>query len=206
MKKLLKTFVIFLLLPVLVFVGCKDDKKELPKIDTARYFKDKITIHRNAFAETSTDSLSILTKDKPDNNLLSQYTKFEINAEPVWIYKMYIEKISFYVYCSESSETILTVNLKMTDLATEDAIWAATQENVQAESFEAQCDILPEAYKSVKCNFEINRTVIVATGSTLSIDILNSRDIYSGDAENKSTFSWLIYGLEVRGESRTYTR
>ena len=51
MKKLLKTFVIFLLLPVLVFVGCKDDKKELPKIDTARYFKDKITIHRNAFTE-----------------------------------------------------------------------------------------------------------------------------------------------------------
>ena len=205
MKKILKTFVIFLLLPVLVFVGCKD-KKELPKIDTARYFKDKITIHRNAIAESSTDSLSILTQEKLDNNLLSQYTKFEINAEPIWMYKMFIEKISFYVYCGESSETILTINLKMTDLATEDDIWASTQENVQAESFESQCDILPEAYKAVKCNFEINRTVIAATGSTLSIDILNSINIYSGDTENKSTFTWLIYGLEVQGESRTYTR
>lgn len=204
-KNLLKSLVIFLLLPVLILVGCKD-KKELPTISTAKYFKNKVTVSRNGFADASSETLDILTKEKADKAYLAPYTKFELSAEPVWIYKMFIEKITFYVYCNESSETILTVNLKMTDLATEDAIWSATQETVESETFESQCSVEPKAFKPIKCVFEINRTVIVATGSTLSIDILNSLEIYSGDAETKSSFMWLIYGFEVHGESRAYTR
>lgn len=205
MKKILKTLVIFMLLPVIILVGCKKSKT-LPAISTTKYFKEDITISRNGIADTSTDKISLLTQDKPKEENFSQYKKFTINAEPVWIYKMFIEKISFYVYCNESSESQMIINLKMTDLATEDAIWKATQETVEAESFETQCTITPQARKAVKCNFEINRTVIVATGSTLSIDIENSLELYSGDAETKSTFMWQIYGLEVFGESRTYTR
>lgn len=204
-KNLFKSLVIFLLLPVLILVGCKD-KKELPTISTAKYFKNKVTVSRNGFAEASSETLDILTKEKADKAYLAPYTKFELSAEPVWIYKMFIEKITFYVYCNESSETILTVNLKMTDLATEEAIWSATQETVESETFESQCSVEPKAFKPIKCVFEINRTVIVATGSSLTIDILNSLEIYSGDAETKSSFMWLIYGFEVHGESRAYTR
>ena len=204
-KHLLKTLVIFLLLPVIVFVGCKG-KKDLPTISNTRYLKNKVTVSRNGFAESSSETLDIITKSKADKKLLSPYTKFEISADPVWMYKMYVEKITFYVYCNESSETILTVNLKMTDLATEDAIWSATQETVESETFESQCSVQPKAYKAIKCIFEIKRTVIVATGSTITIDILNSLEIYSGDAETKSTFQWLIYGFEIHGESRAYTR
>ena len=204
-KHLFKSLVIFLLLPVLILVGCKN-KKELPKISTAKYFKNQVTVSRNGFAEESTETLDILTQEKANKAYLAPYEKFTLAAEPVWIYKMYIEKISFYVYCNETSETILTVNLKMTDLATEDAIWSATQETVESETFESQCSVEPKAFKPTKCIFEINRTVIVATGSTLSIDILNSLEIYSGDSENPSTFMWLIYGLEIHGESRAYTR
>ena len=205
MKKLLKSLVIFMLLPVIILVGCKKSKT-LPAISIARYFKEDITISRNGIADTNTDKISILTQNKPKEENFSQYRKFTINAEPVWIYKMYIEKISFYVYCNESNESQMIINLEMTNLATEDAIWAATQETVESETFSSQCTLTPQARKAIKCNFEINRTVIVATGSTLSIDIENSLELYSGDAETKSTFMWQIYGLEVYGESRTYTR
>ena len=204
-KNLFKSLIIFLILPVLILVGCKN-KNELPIISTTKYFKDKVTVSRNGFADASTETLEILTQEKADKKYLAPYEKFELSAEPVWIYKMFIEKITFYVYCNESSETILTVNLKMTDLATEDAIWNATQETVESETFESQCSVQPQAYKPIKCVFEINRAVIVATGSTLTIDILNSLEIYSGDAETKSSFMWLIYGFEVHGESRAYTR
>ena len=212
-KNILKTLAIFLLLPVLVFVGCKDSKKTLPAIAVSHYFKQEISIKRNSLSDvgtlvplTSPDDISILTKTKPDLNLLSQYLKFEISAEPLWIYKMFIQKISFYVYCNESSETLMTITLRITDVASEEAIWAATQETVTAETFKTYCSFTPQANKSIKCNFEINRTVIVATGSTLSIDIEESKDLFSSTTDHQSTFQWLIYGLEVNGESRTYTR
>ena len=203
-KNLLKSLVIFLLLPVLIFVGCKNSKS-LPSIKISRYFKEKITISRYGFPEASKDTISLLTQKKAKAENLSPYTKFEISAQPVWIYKMYIEKISFYVYCNETTETPLTINLKMTDLATEDAIWASTEEAVSSEDYEEQCMVEPKAFKAIKCNFNINRTVIVATGSTITINV-DSLEIFSSDETNESTFKWLIYGFEVHGESRAYTR
>lgn len=203
-KNILKSLVIFLLLPVLIFVGCKDSKS-LPKITASRYFKDKITISRHGFAETSTDSLSLLTQKKAKKQNLSAYTKFEINAQPIWIYKMYVQKISFYIYCNETTETQLTINLKMTDLASEDDIWASTEENISVSDYEEQCSVAPKAYKSVKCTFEIGKTVVMATGSTITINV-DSLEIFSLDENGESTFRWLIYGFEVHGESRAYTR
>ena len=99
-KNLLKSLVIFLLLPVLIFVGCKDSKS-LPSISISRYFKEKVTVSRNGFAESNTEKISILTQSKAKDEYLSPYTKFEIAAQPIWIYKMYIEKIEFYVYSNQ---------------------------------------------------------------------------------------------------------
>ena len=203
-KNLLKTLVIFLLLPVLVFVGC-GKSKSLQSIKISRYFKDKITISRNGFPEPSTDSISLLTQKKAKQENLSPYTKFELNVQPVWMYKMYVETISFYVYCNESSENLLTLSLKMTDLADEEDILNSTDETVESSTFEKQCDIEPKAFKAIKCTFAVNKTVIVATGSTLTIEV-DSLEIFSSDEENPSTFKWLIYGFEVHGESRAYTR
>ena len=212
MKKiLLKTLIIFLLLPMIIFVGCKD-KKTLPAISVSKYFKNEITISRHGVSfdptkpHNSTDTLSLLTQTEAKEENLSKYKEFKINAEPLWIYKMYIEKISFYVYCNESSESLLTINLSITDVASEDDIWNSSNENVETDTFSTQCTITPESRKPIKCNFPINRTVLGATGSTLTIDILNSLELYSSNEDNVSTFQWLIYGLEVHGESRAYTR
>ncbi len=203
-KNLLKSLVIFLLLPVLIFVGCKNSKS-LPSITISRYIKDKITVSRYGFAEDSTDTVSLLTQKKAKNQYLSPYTKFELNAQPIWIYKMYVQKITFYVYCNKTTETQLTLNLKMTDLASEDDIWASKDENVSTADYEAQCTVEPKAYKSIKCTFEIDKTVIVATGSTITINV-DSMEIFSLDENGESSFRWLIYGFKIHGESRAYTR
>lgn len=204
MKKfLLKTLAIFLLLPVLVFVGCKS--KSLPSISIARYFKEKVTVSRHGFAEASTEKISLLTQSKAKDEYLSPYTKFEISAQPLWIYKMYVEKITFYVYCNETTETQLTLNLKMTDLATEEDILSSTNENVSTSAYEEQCTVSPKAFKSIKCTFEINKTVVLATGSTITINV-DSLEIFSLNENSESTFRWLIYDFEVHGESRSYSR
>lgn len=202
-KHLQKSLLALLLIPVLIFGGC--GKKKLPAISISRYFQDTLTISRFGISETSTESVSMLTASKPNAQNLSKYTKFEFTATPNWIYKMYIEYISFYVYASEDSQYQMVVNLKMTDLATEQAIMSATTETVETETYEQQCNITPKKNKAIKCIFNINRTVISALGANVSIDILNSLELFAGE-EDSNTFTWLIYGLEIHGESRAYTR
>ena len=93
----------------------------------------------------------------------------------------------------------------MTDLASEEEIWSSTQEAIPSKNYEEQCTIEPKAYKSIKCTFEINQTVVLATGSTITINV-DSLEIFSINENGESTFKWLIYGFEVHGESRAYTR
>ena len=204
-KSILKRLAIFLLLPILVFVGCKKSDS-IPAISITRYFKDDVSISRFNLTESTTDTITLLSQKKANKKNLSKYIKFELKAEPVWMYKMYIEKIVFYVYCNETSEYLLTLNLKMTDLSKEEDILNNTNENVPREDIELQYDVSPKAFKSIKCTFNINRTLNVATGSTITIDILNSLELFSSYGEDQSTFMWLIHGFKVYGESRAYSR
>ena len=203
-KKLLKSLLIFLLLPVLIFVGCKN--KELPAINLSRYLKKEISIKTHDISQAKTADLSIITEKKPNVEYLAQYLKFEIPANNVWMYKMYVEKITFYVYCNETSEFQMIVNVKMSDLASEEDILNTKTENVETETIEEQITLTPEAKKSIKCTININKTVVNALGSTITIDTYNSRELFSGDGESNSSFTWMIYGFEIHGESRSYSR
>lgn len=205
-KNLLKSILVFLLLPVMMFAGCKSKETPLPKINLSRYFKEEISVLRYGITDTTTDSLSLLTEKKAKKSNLSKYQKFELNANSVWIYKMYIESITFYVYCNESSDYQMTVNVTMSDLADESEILNSIDTNVETETVEQQCSLFPKAKKAIKCNVKINKTVVNALGSTITIDILNSPELFSSDGETESTFMWLIYGFEIHGESRTYSR
>jgi hypothetical protein len=59
-----------------------------------------------AYAIPSTGALAAASiafyfnKAKAEN--LSKYLKFELTADNVWMYKMYVQKITFYVYCNEN--------------------------------------------------------------------------------------------------------
>lgn len=206
-KKLFSIIFSIILLPVVLFAGCKSKSKTLPAINLSKYFKDEISISRYDISESSSDTISLLTQKKAKKENLSKYTKFELNADPVWIYKMYIDSISFYVYCNESSEYQMTINLKMTNLAEESVILESKQDTVTTEDVEQQCTILPKGKKAIKCVIPINKTVVNALGSTITIDLSNSPELFSNnDDDSSSTFEWLIYGFEIHGESRTYSR
>lgn len=205
MKKLLKSALSFLLLPVLLFTACK--KSELPAINLSRYLKDSISVTRYGISEATSDTLSLITQKKADKDLLSKYQKFELTADSVWMYKMYIEKITFYVYCNESSEYQMTINVKMTDLASEEDILNSKTESADTTTIEEQVTITPKAKKAVKCTVKIGKTVVNALGSSISIDLDNSPELFSNtDDETESNFMWLIYGFEIHGESRTYSK
>lgn len=205
-KKLLNLLFVILILPVLVLTGCKKGSSSLPAINISRYFKDEITISRYKIEKDDTDSISLLTQKKAKKENLSKYVKFELNADPVWIYKMYVESIVFYVYCNESSEFQMTINVKMTNLADESAILESKSDNVATEDVEQQVTIMPKGKKAIKCVVPINKTVVNSLGSTITIDFKNSPELFSSDGENESSLMWLIYGFQVHGESRTYSR
>ncbi len=204
MKKILKSLLVFLILPVLVFAGCKN--KELPSINLSRYLQSNISVKRHGIAEASSIKLSSITEKKPNLENLSQYLKYEIKSDNVWMYKMFVEKITFYVYCNETSEFQLIVNIKMTDLASEEDIFSSKTESVETETIEEQVSLTPKAKKAVKCTININKTVVNALGSTITIDAYNSPELFSSDNENSSSFQWMIYGFEIHGESRSYSR
>lgn len=203
MKKLLKLLLVFLLVPIIMLTGCK--KKALPSINLARYLKDEITV-KQLNIDTTTKNLSLLTESEAKDENLSKYLKFEISTDPVWMYKMYVESITFYVYCNEASEFPLTLNIKMTNLANEEDIYNSKSENVETSTIEEQVSFVPEEKKAFKCTININQTIVNATGSTITIDAYNSPELFSSDEETTSTFMWLIYNFEIHGESRTYTR
>lgn len=205
-KKLLNLLFVILILPVMVLTGCKKGSSSLPAINVSKYFKDEITISRYKIDDDKTDSISFLTQKKAKKENLSKYVKFELNADPVWIYKMYVESIVFYVYCNESSEFQMTINVKMTNLADESAILKSKSDNVATEDVEQQVTIMPKGKKAIKCVVPINKTVVNSLGSTITIDFKNSPELFSSEGENESSLMWLIYGFQVHGESRTYSR
>lgn len=202
MKKFLNTLLVLLILPVLILSGCKNSS--LPAINLSRYLKDEISVKRNDL-ESSKDSLSLLTQKKAKKSNLSKYESFELTTQAVWTYKMYIESITFYVYCNESSDYQMTLNVSMSNLASEDTINSTTSETIETETVSEPITFTPKSKKAIKCTANINKTVANALGSTITIK-LDSLEIFSGDEENPSTFMWLIYGLEIHGESRTYNR
>ena len=104
-NKLLKSLFALLLIPVLFFAGCKD-KKSLPAIDLATYLKEEITVSYYQLEAKSTKDLSFITDTKLDEEKLGKYVKFELSANSVWMYKMFVESISFYVYTTDQHRTV----------------------------------------------------------------------------------------------------
>jgi len=202
-KNKLKTLLAILIVPILLFCGCKN--KELPAIELSRYLNESLTISRHLTEEKTNETIDFIATKNLDKANLSKYTKFEFSANSVWMYKMYVEYISFYVYTNEASQYEMILNLKMSDLADESEILKSNTDSIEVETIEKQCTIKPQKDHAIKCTFPIGKTVARALGADISIDILNSLELYSDDDETFS-FKWLIYGLEIHGESRTYSK
>ena len=203
-NKILKTLLALLILPVLILTGCKKNDP-LPAIDLPTYLNNEINVMFYQMETASTQELSFVTAPELDKEKLGKYVSFELYANSVWMYKMYIETISFYVYTTQSSITEMIVNLSITNVADEETLKTINSEEPTTDTAKEQCAFIPEANKATKCTFTINKAIAKPTGSTITIDILNSLELF--DDENEETsFKWVIYGLEINGESRAYSK
>ncbi len=207
-KKILSILAVMLCLPALLFCGCKNDNiSELPSINMSRYYKSTVQAvidgGKNSNDTKATIKLADLIGSKPNSNTLEAYSEIKLSGELNWLYKMYIDSVSFYVYTNSAPSTELTITLSMSNLANENDF--------------SKAEIISDTKTSDKVNgnaylftFKINKVIasdVDASSDYLKISINECRNGTIVDNENNLTgFKWTIYDLKVYGESRTYSK
>ncbi len=197
-NKLLKSLTALLCVPIILLCGCSK-KSKLDTINASTYFNSAVACTVYGKEKQTSGNLSDLLAKKPNMGTIGQYTVFELKANSAWVYKMYIDYIYFYVYTNIETESQMTINIKMTNLASENNI-----EN--PETFEADCSLIPKKDGSILCEVKVQKVVATATGSTLTFDILDCPEIFSDSMAQDNGFKWTIYGLEFYAESRAYSK
>ena len=205
MKKLKKSIFIFLMLPVMFLCGCS--KSNIKPQDFNAYFNDKVScyIYKNNGTSSSKDiSAKTLAASTPDFDYADKYISLEATAKGEWLYKMYVESIYFYVYTSHEAATEMIINVTLTNFVEEKNI---NNKNTTDEekTLTAQCSFFPQEGNSTLCKVEVNRVVATATTTKIKFDINNSvHGILCTELSEPNDFKWLIDGLEIVGDSRTY--
>ncbi len=181
-----------------LFTGCKGGG--LPKINTQVYFKPTISsnILSSGISAARSLPLETITAQNADISKLDKYHDFKIESNTSYIYKMYIEKIEFYVFTNKSTSDEMIFTLKATNLAKENSL-------NNAATFTETKGIYAEANKAIKVTFKIEQTVALASGTTITIDISESNDLLLDKNSQNDQFKWLLYGFSVFGESREYS-
>ena len=205
MKKLKQSLFIFLLLPVIIFCGCS--KSNIKPQNFTSYFSDKVTttIYKNNGTASSKDiTSSILGASTPNLDYADKYLTLETTAKGEWFYKMYVESIYFYVYTSHSAQTEMIVNVTLNNFVEEKNI--NNQHTTDEEkTLTAQCSFFPEDNNSILCKVDVNRVVATMTTTKIKFDINNSvHGILCSETGEPNDFKWIIYGIDIVGESRTY--
>lgn len=205
-KTILKVLCFALCVPLVLLCGCSNKKKsKLNVIDFGTYFSASATskIYDNGTTNTKNLESNNLTAKSPNKDIIDRYESFEIKATAEWIYKMYVDYICFYVYTTEESASEMVVNITITNAVAESEIGKELDENTK---FETQTSLIPQKDGSIFCEVKIDRVVATATGATLTFDILNSvPQIFTDNEGNDNGLKWIIYGLEIYGESRAYS-
>ena len=199
-QKLLKLLTAILCVPAILFCGCSQIKSDLKTINLSTYYSDKVVCSTYGKSKTSTLSLTDFTSKEPRTNLIGQYTEFEVQANGAWMYKMYIDYIYFYVYTNIATDYQMTVNVSLTNLADESNLQNPT------DDFSKDCSLIPKENGKFLCEVEVKKVVPTATGTTLTIDILNTIEVFTDIEGKDSGFKWMIYGLEFYAESRAYSK
>ena len=191
---LLKIFSFLLIIPCLFLCACSNSKN----LNLSAYFESpiKATVLKNNKNTEKELTISDITSKKPVTTKLDTYLQFNLTGINEFVYRLYIEKIEFYVYSNKDAAE-MTLNLAMSNLAEKSnlSITSTLTESVA---------IIPEADESILVTFKINRVVATATGSTLAIDILESKNSTITDSVgNETGFKWIIHGFKIFGEHYT---
>ena len=198
-RNIFKILIALICVPILALCGCSNKLSKLPKLDATIYFEQTVKASTYGSTKTKDIDLSELLSTKADTLNIDSFTELKLTANSTWIYKMYINRIYFYVYTNEAASVEMIVNVSITNLADENDIQHPNND------FSVPCSFVPTKAGSHLCYVDVNKTVATATGCTITFDILNSTSGTIADNEgNLTTFRWMIHGLEFYGEHRAY--
>ncbi|MBQ8451906.1 MAG: hypothetical protein IJ538_03940 [Clostridia bacterium] len=206
MKKLLKTFLAFvLIIPVIIFSACS--KSGVESKNVSAYFNENVSA--NVFNDSDRKlPLSVLTSSSANTDYLDKFTSFTLSGKNAWIYKMYIEKITFSVYSEGTASGPLTVSLTLTNCVDESALKNRTSgEAVDTSTpFSTESSAITKNKGSIDYEITINKVIATAGATTLTLDIFESVNETVANGKGEATnFKWMIYNFKVFGESRTYS-
>ena len=198
-RKIFNLLIAALCVPIVALCGCSDKRSKLPKIDASVYLEPTVVATTYNNTKTKNVELADLLNKKADPLNVDNFVELKVTASSTWIYKMYIDRIYFYVYTNEATNVEMIVNISITNLADENDI------SHPNDDFSKTCSFIPKAESSKLCYVDVNKTVATATGCTITFDIYNSTSGTVADNEgNATSFRWMIYGLEIYGEHRAY--
>ena len=184
-KKLLSLIALILCLPAMFLVGCKEQTDK--SINMNRYFQSKVKyeLYNQGTSKIETE-LQEFTHSLNDNQ--RQYSEIIFNYEGSWIYKMYIEKVSFDIYASADQDVQFI--LRMDNLSNKDT----------DSKSEPKFKVLAEtkANQAITVTFIVNDYINKETSSTMKI-LTDGAQYFQGD--NKD-FVFDISNLRVYGEHR----
>ena len=200
MKKLLKRIcIIALIFPIIFLCSCSKVSK-LPSINVSTYFENTVetsVLGNNVSSKEIT--LASLTAKKPNPDFYDRYVQFTLTGNGAWLYKMYIDKITFYVYTNKTVDTEMIINFSITNVADEGDL-------KNPEEFSFECSFNPKKNGKAYCEISVNKVIATATSCEIKFDITNSTSGTITDNEgNVTDFKWQIYGLKIYGESRSYS-
>jgi len=199
MKKIaILILTLFISSTALLFAGCSDGLKP---INMSVYYNTNVDsiVYTNDISSNRTLDLSTVTASSADWSKMDKYYDFNFSANASWIYKMYIERIEFYVLCNETTNEEMSINLKITNLAPEDNLSnISTHTDMKSHH--------PTENVAQKYTFDINKVVVTATGSKITLDIDQSTSLISIKNNPNNNFKWIIYGFKIYGESREYSK
>ena len=191
-------------MPVLILCGC--GKSKVKPQDFTTYFSDKVATsiyNNNSTASSMNIPSTVLAASTPDLTYANKYISLKATAKGEWLYKMYVESIYFYVYTSHTAETEMIVNVTLNNFVKEEDINNPENED---KTLTYQCSFFPQNNNSTLCKVEVNRVVATVTTTTIEFDINNSiHGIICTEDNQPNDFKWLIYGVELVGESRSYS-
>lgn len=206
MKKFFKNaLTLLLIVPIIALCSCSG--KSLQKVNFERYFESKVEVTTYKSTSKKNIDLTSLTSNKPNDSNYDSYTSFTLTADGTWLYKMYIEKIEFYIFTNEKTLEELIINFKMTNLVDESEYLKEDHSKIEPAEITSSHSFKTKSTKGAFiCTIPINKVVANPQTTTITIDILDSvyGTLTTEDGE-LSTFRWQIYGLSMFGESRSYS-
>lgn len=208
-SKIFKSLMLILCLPIVMISFCACARKPL---DNYTYFNEVKAVLNNSSGNMADLTLDDISASGPNMEKVNNYYSIDINAEPEWIYKMYIEKITFSIFIKDkiANANEITFTLTISNAIAENNVGKDYDDELTDDDkkFVATSSIVPTENGYYDLSFDVGYVLgflNAQTGSKISVDI-SEYDLGGAGTStgNISPLNWTIYNFKAYGESRAY--